>query len=243
MDAELAIGERRAHFRVEAAEIFQVAIEMIGEPGAAHLAATLGGIHRDIRLAQQFGRILVTARTRAGKTDAGTDGQPTFVQLHRALERVDELAGYAFQDRACQRADHGYRELVPAQPEAARFVATASSQDDGAFLDQAVADAVAMLVVDQLETIEIDQRDGNLVLVAGLCLDEFVKRPAVREAREAVRHAQAFELADIAEPKHRERQGKGEIAGRADHKPAALRGLGLRDARREGEQEHACHDG
>ena len=148
-------------------------------------------VHRHVRLAQQVGRVVRSSRVLRDRPMLApmlSWRSSISIGLPR---RSSSAAARAFEDVAGDRADHHDGELVAAQAIGARFLA-AQARPAGAraFLDQLVADEVAVMVVDRLEAVEVDQRQGDLVVGFGEAGDVEVDRAAVGQPAEAVGQAE-----------------------------------------------------
>jgi hypothetical protein len=251
-EQQLAALERIAQVFLDLLGKIPVAVEVVGEPGAAVPAAFLGGVHRHVGTAKQLGGRQAVAPGAARQTDAGADGELAIVDQQRLAEARDQRMADAFEDIAGDRADHEDGEFVAAKAIRARFVTAHLGQQARTFLDQTVADEMAVLVVDRLETVEIDQRERAL-LAFGLARIVDVQRAPVGHRCQAVGQAEILELADVRQAEaHQQdhRHGVGRPAGHHDDPRRTEIGPGLlqqqshnagRDQRQHGDRRYHQH--
>ncbi len=119
----------------------------------------------------------------ARQADAGADAQLALLDADRLGQPFEQAAAQAFEDVAGDRPDHHDGELVAAEAVGPGLAAAQLGEHAGAFLDQLVADEVAVVVVDRLEAVEIDQRQRDLVVGIGEAADVEVQRTAVGQTR------------------------------------------------------------
>jgi hypothetical protein len=114
-------------------------------------------------------------------------------------------------------ADHQDREFISSQAIRTRFLAANFAQQGGALLDHPVAYEVAVLIVDGLEAVQVDERQRLGLTFAEPHIVQ-VQRTPVRHGGERIFKAEVFELAYVrqSEPHH---QHHGCDVGRAtcDH--------------------------
>ena len=199
MHAKLFVCERMAHVFIHGPQRFQIAVELGAEPGAAHLSAALGRIHRHIGLPQQFRRSAIT-RKPAGQTDAGTDDDPPVFDNDRLFEFFEKSPAHALQNGAGKRAFHDQRELVAAEPIATRLVPEYLFQYIGDPADQNVTDEMPVMVVDELEPVEVDKGKCDFLPRRGIAPDIEMKRPSVGQLAERIGETKLFEAGDIVHP-------------------------------------------
>ncbi len=218
------------------------AVEAFVEPGAAHLAAALGHVHRHVGAAQHLGRRHALVRGRSGKADACADRDVEVIERERGAELFQQRAAQPFEDRARDLARHDRGEFIPAQPVGARFGAADFAQQPCALLDQLVADRVAIVVVDLLETVQIDHRQRHFLVPARDAQDVLMQGMAVGKAGERVDIGALFKPADRGDAAAaEEEQGGGVDQDRADQQRRLGRQLpAARPRDRHGQ--HSGHD-
>ena len=131
----------------------------------AVLAAPLDVVHRDIGVLDQH--LFRLARLRVqGDPDAGAHEQLVPVDHERRVQAVQDLGGD--HDHIVLRAYLGQQqgELIPAKAGQGVAPAQAALQALGHGLEQPVAHGVAERVVHDLETVQIEEHDPQLALVA-----------------------------------------------------------------------------
>jgi hypothetical protein len=180
---ELVVIETVPKRPVKFADRVAVAVKLLAEPGATHFARPFRGVHRHVGLPQQLGRAEFGVGGTARQADAGADGDRAVVDVKRTGQPHQQLAADSFQDIAGDRPRHEHRELVAAQTVDPGLVAADFVEQRCAVLDQPVADEVAVVVVDLLEAVEIDQRQGGFLPGHRQTLNVEVQRATVGQHR------------------------------------------------------------
>ena len=101
-----------------------------------------------------------------GHADARTDHHRAVIDPKRLAHFFQDAPGKAIGTlpRPMPRQDKG--EFVAAKPRDEPLFADHAEQHFGAGNDQTIADGVAIIVVDELEAIEIDQAKRDILLIA-----------------------------------------------------------------------------
>ena len=113
--AKLVIGERMAQLVIHFLELFAAAVEAGVEPGATHLAALFGGIHRNVRAAEQFGGGHVVLHGPASEADTGPQCQPAVLDMDGLGQPVDDPAAQSFEQRSGDRSADHHRIFIAAE--------------------------------------------------------------------------------------------------------------------------------
>ena len=157
VDDELAAVQPATQLGGQREAVDAVLVVLLGVGGKGGVGG-LGEIQRDVRVAQQLdGGAPVGGE--AGDADAGRDVQGQRIEVERAVQRVEQLAGDALGLRAGRRRS---ARANSSPPRRARMPAPARRglQAPGDLDQHAVAELVPERVVDGLEVIEVEQQHG-----------------------------------------------------------------------------------
>ena len=186
-DGQVAAADASAELRRQRVAFDDRAVHRRIEDLRPALAVRLGAVHRHVGVAQD----LVDRGARPGRGDAGAaaDDDLGAVDLERQLERGDDPMGDGQRLRDRRAADREQRELVAA--EAGDHVARPELFGDpfGDGDEQLVAGGVTQRVVDDLEVIEVQERDDRRLVrrrQGHPQLDLVHERGPVGEARQGV---------------------------------------------------------
>ena len=97
-EVEFARGDAGGNLVLDLTQAFAAAVEAFVEPGAAHLPAALGHVHRHIGAAQHFGRGHAVVGQRAGQTDARADRDLAVTERDRGAEPFEQRAAHPLKD-------------------------------------------------------------------------------------------------------------------------------------------------
>ncbi len=163
-----------------------VGVQVGGEDRAAVRARGLGGVHREVGVAQQ-----VVAGVGARDPDARAQVQALALEHHRRREHAEQ-AGDERLGLIGPGGEDG--ELVAAEAgdgvAGAQCVAQAVAGD----LQQAVARGVAERVVDPLEVVEVEEGDDRVLAGGERLGDALLEQRPVREPRQRILEGEAAQL-------------------------------------------------
>jgi hypothetical protein len=150
------MGERIAQVFFELAAFLGIAVQVGGIEVIAPAPAILGGIERQVGVADQrlAGHAIIG---RDGDADRGTDHHPVAVDRIGRGKLLDHLVGQIGELLALDLARHDHLKLVAAQTADPAHRADRAFQPLRHLLEQRIARRMAQRVVDLLETIEIEQ--------------------------------------------------------------------------------------
>nr|WP_284616584.1 hypothetical protein [Rubrivivax pictus] len=167
------------------------------------LALPLHLVHRAVRGPPQGDAVLGMVR-KDGDADAGADGQRRRAEGNRGRHRLDDLVRDLAGRRGVVQIRQHDDEFVPADARGRVAGAYAGLQAGGHFREHPIAGLVAVLVVDGLETVEIDEQQRHLVTVAGRVgqrhVDAVCRKAQGRQAGQLVVRGQVLDL--VALPGH-----------------------------------------
>ncbi len=152
---ELAVLDAGANVFLELHAVGQLALQLRIEPGEAVPAGALGGVQREIALAEDVLVPLEAAdlreadRRRHEHLDIAEVGRLRKLGKDRLRDLFGGLVRAAIQKN---------RELVAADPGAAAVLGRFGDERIGDTLEQLVADEVAVQVVDPLEMVEVEEK-------------------------------------------------------------------------------------
>ena len=121
------------------------------------LAVRFGPIYRDVSVAEDsFNVVAIWMAQR--HADAGGDHHFTSIEGERAAELSSDVVGH--RGRLCLAGDavEQHHELIAAKAGDGVLGPSAGQQSGGRLHQQLVADGVAEAVVDQLETVQVDEQ-------------------------------------------------------------------------------------
>ena len=157
------------------------------EDGAARAAAGLGGVHREVGVAQQLGGGAPRRRSRARRRCSRARARARPSTESGADERAEHALGGALGLDRRRRVLEQHRELVAAEARGEIVLAQRGAQALGDGHEQRVAGGVPERVVDALEVVEVEEHDRRRVVVAReRGLDPQREQRAVGEAGERV---------------------------------------------------------
>jgi hypothetical protein len=153
----------------------------------ALVARVLGGVHRDVGVAQQLLGVGDLGRPALDEPEARVRGDLVPGDRERPPEQLDDAIGHAADVLAVADTVQEDRELVAAHPRSQVLVLERAAQPPRDRREQLVADRVPEAVVDRLEVVEVEEQDGEVALPGGQQLAELLEEQgAVREPRERV---------------------------------------------------------
>src|SRR5690606_18262518 len=148
------------------------------------------------------------------------------VDHDRLREPSQDVVADSLKDVAGDGSHHQDRELIAAKAIGACIAAAHFNQKLGAFLDQPVADEMAVLVVDRLEAVEIEQ--GQSAFSAGIGTRVVkVESTAVGDRGQAVGETEVFKLRDIGQAEPHQQNHSNRVGGPSGEQDGADR-LGVR---------------
>ena len=124
---------------------------------------TLGHVHRGIGVTQQLASLVAMLGSQ-GDADAGRGRKHVAGQLHRFVERLDQLVGDQHHlVVAVQLQQHDEFVAAPARHQIS--LAQGTHQARGDLLQQRIADVVAEGIVDLLEVVQVDEQQRQAAIV------------------------------------------------------------------------------
>ncbi len=193
---ELALRHGLAHFL----QVFELALEgfvmLDVEQVEAVLAGQLGLVHGLVGVAQQ----LVGARfigREQGDADAGRQLQGQPVQFDRRRHGLQQAFHHRFELVVMFQVHQQGDEFIAAQAGDGVLLAQGRLHARGAGDQQGVAHAMAVLVVDGLEAVEVEEDDGQRPLLA-LALRQRLLQP-VQQQDPVGQAGQGVEMGDVLE--------------------------------------------
>lgn len=159
----------------------------------------------------------------AGKADTGTQAHGGALGLEGFLDEIDQVVAHGKGALFCIRAGQEQGEFIAAEAGCDVRGAQERRQAVGKLAQNTIARGVAMVVVDRLETVEIDEEAGDrgadLVGLVDLLIEDRLEPLAVQETRQVVGDGlmvvadfRLFEFCDVghdAERAHRLVAGHG----------------------------------
>ncbi len=189
VDAQLPSRECAAQLAFERQSRRELVVHLVGEELVAVLAATFDVVHRDVGALNQ--RLDGITRLRIHRdADARADEQLMSVDDERRRELVEHFA--CDHDDVVARSHFGQqqRELVAAESRQRVAAAQTSLQSIGYRFQQPVAHRMTERVVDDLESIEIEEHHREATLVPLRLSDReaeaILQQRAVRQVRQQV---------------------------------------------------------
>ena len=158
---ELAALDAEADILLELQALGQLALQLLVEPGEAVPAGALGGIERDVALAEDVLLALPLAEQR--QADGGRDLDLGAAEIDGSGEPADDRPCHFLRRRRAGAVEQ-HRELVAADPRAAGGVGRGAGQGLGDDGQQTVAGEVAVKVVDPLEMVEVEEEQDAAAL-------------------------------------------------------------------------------
>ena len=201
----------------------RVDVHVVGEDRVAVGAGGLGGVHREVGVAQQ-----VVAGLGGGDADAGAQVQALALEHHGRGEHLEQALD---EHLGLARAAGEDRELVAAQAGDGVVGAQRVAQPLAADLEQAVAGGVAERVVDLLEVVEVEEGDHRGLARGERLGDPLLEQRAVRQAGQRVLEREPLQLV-VAQPaaagavEQREQRGEAD-----DREQRARRSVPIHDSR------------
>ncbi len=130
------------------------------------LALTLGDVHRDIGLTHER---LAGVRAAGAKADADAAARGPVLagDPHRRSDRLEQPLGQGARIGLGRASLDQDRELVAAEPGDRISGADAAAQGIGNRYKHLVARMVAMVVVDRLEVVEVEEEGRNALVALG----------------------------------------------------------------------------
>ena len=179
-------------------------------------ALLLGAVHGGVGVAQQLERVVAVAGIEAD-ADAGGDDELASFYLERLRQGVENFLRHLRHVARIRQVLEQHRELVAAETRHGVALAHAGRQPPGGHPQRAVADVMPQRVVDDLETVEIEeqhrQRPVGPARPRERVLQALQEQCAVRQPREhvVVRHelqllARLAALGDVADDGHEHRR-------------------------------------
>ncbi len=159
VQAELPLFDSDAQVLQQLQLLAGVAVHRRVEKAVAVFAGALGVVHRRVGIHQQFFGTLAVARVE-GDTDAGGDLQVMVGHPERACDQAD-LTCRQSQGIIGFGQLHQQHELITADPRQSVLAAQVFAQAQGHVPQQQIAHVVTKGVVDRLETIQVDEHQGE----------------------------------------------------------------------------------
>ena len=111
----------------------------------------------------------------------------------------DDAPAEPFQQRAGNRPPDHHCILVAPQPIHFGFAIADLLENVSAFANSDIADEMAVVIVDQLETVEVDHRQCHFVALPVFVTDVEMERAAIGQQCQAVAARELFDAAQMAD--------------------------------------------
>ena len=188
-ELELVAFDRQAEILFDGHPLAQRLVHCRGEELEVVPPPFLGVIKRRVGVAQQGRCILAVVGVHAD-ADARRDLEWQFVDQLRCRHHLDQPARQPRCARHVGQSGNDDDELVAAQPRDGLLLAENAAEDLCHTAQQAVADVVPKSVVDQLETVEVEEQERHTQLLAARATDRvadaFVEQAAVRQSGQCI---------------------------------------------------------
>lgn len=150
---------------------------------------SLGGIHRDIRLTEEFGMLQAVS---GADTDPNTCGQDNFplIELKRIAKCHQDVRGRRNGFLGTFRLPQYHNEFIPSQASNRIRFSDDTLKSCGGQLQQIVPGFMSQCVIDGFEIVEIDKQDRNIPSIGsrlGDCrIQPFNHEKTIRKACEGI---------------------------------------------------------
>ncbi len=160
VDLHLTPTERLLEVGTKLETLDRFVVHPLFEALETSLALALGGVHRDIRVAQK-GLVATGLQVRHGDPDAGAAEDLTTLQGDRHVHGVHHPAGHLDGFLLIFPITEQESELVASEPRHQVTLDDAAGQPCSNLLEQSVPRLVTETIVDRLEVVQVDEEHAH----------------------------------------------------------------------------------